>query len=269
MSLSQALKIALLVIGITPQLVFAEAASEERATAARGHYARARAMLVEALTEFEAARKIATPDLLLDPEEWRLSIVTRTEELNRVLDPKPRVTRSGVRFNSGGLRVTRAADRLPGVANGARETNTYGEEQIRGVVELERSRSQKIPPPGLEPIEPSKPQEATSQSKQEEAAKLKEELTDLRELGDTLKEEVLKDSGELPRAEKEVRQESPDSSTRLSVDSELSKQKESENSGLEEEIQRAVEASRKAQPQPTELDERALDEELGGGVQGR
>jgi hypothetical protein len=75
-------------------------ASPERSAAAVGHYARARALLTQALIEFEEGRKLARPDLLLDPEEWRTSVVSRAEELNRVLDPQPRVTRSGARFEA-------------------------------------------------------------------------------------------------------------------------------------------------------------------------
>ena len=104
-------------------------ASEQRKNAAEGHYARARAMLVEALAEFEQGRKYARPDMLLDPEEWRLSVVSRTEELNRILDPKPRVTRDGVRFQADKLMIRRERDRTPPAVNGARDNNTYGEER--------------------------------------------------------------------------------------------------------------------------------------------
>lgn len=105
--------------------------SSERSTAARGHYAHARAHLVRALEEFEIARKLSRPDLLLDSEEWRLSVVSRTEELNRVLDPQPRVTRSGVRFKADGLVVTRQAKQAPAVDDGARDSNDVNND-IRG-----------------------------------------------------------------------------------------------------------------------------------------
>lgn len=75
-------------------------ASSERSAAALGHYARARAMLIEALAEFEEGKRLANPDLLIDSEQWRLTVVSRAEELNRVLDPKPKVTRSGVRYKA-------------------------------------------------------------------------------------------------------------------------------------------------------------------------
>ncbi len=121
-----------------------EYASSERAAAAIGHYARARAMLVEALAEFEEGRRIARPDMLLDSEEWRLSIVSRTEELNRVLDPQPRVTRSGARFRAVKQLIKRDHQRLPAVDGGAQDSNTYGEEQRQK--ELEISREQAVEP---------------------------------------------------------------------------------------------------------------------------
>ena len=83
---------------LTTVAIADEYASPERTAAAVGHYARARSLLVQALDEFEQGRKIARPDLLLDSEEFRISLVSRAEELNRVLDPQPKVTRSGVRF---------------------------------------------------------------------------------------------------------------------------------------------------------------------------
>ncbi len=116
-------------------------ASDERSSAALGHFARARTMLVEALAEFEAGRKIASPDMLLDSEEWRISVISRTEELNRVLDPKPRVTRSGVRFRASKHLIRRERDRLPPVVDGAQDSNTAGEEQREAELELGRRAS--------------------------------------------------------------------------------------------------------------------------------
>ncbi len=98
-------------------------ATLQRKDAALGHYARSRAMLVEALAEFEQARKIARPDMLIDPEEWRLSVISRTEELNRILDPKPRVTRGGAFFKANKLLIRREKQRTPAVENGAKDSN--------------------------------------------------------------------------------------------------------------------------------------------------
>lgn len=119
-------------------------ASAERAEAARGHYARARTLLVEALAEFERGRRIARPDILLDPEEWRLSVVSRTEELNRVLDPQPRVTRSGTRFKANPLLIQDEGRPRTPVQTGVYSSNNFGEEQraaeIQRAKELEAAR---------------------------------------------------------------------------------------------------------------------------------
>lgn len=116
-----------------PQDAAAESsyASPERREAAVGHYSRARALLVEALREFEAGRKIARPDMLLDAEEWRISVVSRTEELNRVLDPKPRVSKSGVYFNANPLLLRREKERLPAPIDEARSSNAFDEADFK------------------------------------------------------------------------------------------------------------------------------------------
>ena len=72
----------------------------ERGGAAIGHYARSRALIIEALAEFELGKRLADPDMLLDSQQWRMTLDSRAEELNRVLDPKPRITRSGVRYKA-------------------------------------------------------------------------------------------------------------------------------------------------------------------------
>ncbi|MBP9838306.1 MAG: hypothetical protein KBC84_06290 [Proteobacteria bacterium] len=108
-------------------------ASEQRKQAALGHYARARTLLVEALAEFEEAKKQGRPDMLVDPEEWRLSVISRTEELNRILDPRPKVTRAGVTFRANRLLIRREKDRTPVVADGAQDNNSGGERPLRSV----------------------------------------------------------------------------------------------------------------------------------------
>ena len=128
-------------------LVFADSSkyvSSERAHAAIGHYARARAMLVQALAEFELARKLARPDMLIDAEEWRISIVSRTEELNRILDPQPRTTRSGVRFKANPLNVKRASRQVRMPLDGARDNNTDGEVEFMRLKNAEKQLQQKI-----------------------------------------------------------------------------------------------------------------------------
>lgn len=112
--------------GVTATASFAEqSSSEERTDAAIGHYAKSRALLVEALEEFETARKLARPDLLIDPEEWRISVISRAEELNRILDPQPRITRSGTRFQANNRLVRRISKR--DVKDLPKDANVYGE----------------------------------------------------------------------------------------------------------------------------------------------
>jgi len=104
-------------------------ASKERSTIARAHMSRARALLVEALAEFEESRKYARPDLLIDSEDWRLRVVSLTEQLNRVVDPRPRVTREGAVFRAPPRLVKRQVERLPDLSDGAKTRSDYGEKQ--------------------------------------------------------------------------------------------------------------------------------------------
>jgi hypothetical protein len=69
--------------------------------------------------------------MLIDPEEWRISIVSRTEELNRILDPKPIVTREGVRFHANPLLIRRERERTPRPDEMARDNSYQGEEDRR------------------------------------------------------------------------------------------------------------------------------------------
>lgn len=75
-------------------------ASKERREAALAHYSRARSMLLESLAEFERARDIARPDLIIDSEAWRNTLVSRARELDRVLEPQARASASGARLDS-------------------------------------------------------------------------------------------------------------------------------------------------------------------------
>lgn len=128
-----------------PQSSFAQQyASNQRTRAAIGYYSRSRAMMVQALEEFEQGRKLAGPDLLIDPEEWRLSVISLTEQLNRVIDPRPKVTGQGVVFRANPRMVRRERDRLPPVPDGARDSNVYGEQQR--MQELQAARAKMYQP---------------------------------------------------------------------------------------------------------------------------
>ncbi len=75
------------------------AKGEELATAV-GHYARSRSLLAAAIREFDQGYRIANPEALLDVSQWRTSLLERASELDRILDPQPRATKGGVKFEA-------------------------------------------------------------------------------------------------------------------------------------------------------------------------
>ena len=77
-----------------------ERASGENLATAVGHYARARSLLIAAIREFDAGYKLANPNVLLDSNEWRATLVDRAQDLDKVLDPQPRLTKSGVKYQA-------------------------------------------------------------------------------------------------------------------------------------------------------------------------
>lgn len=117
--------------GVCPEGAEAQVryASDKRSNTAIAHYARARAMCVETLEEFEVGRKHARPDLLLDPEEWRLTMISLCEQLNRLVDPKIRISNAGVQVSANPRMIHRAKDRLPEVVDGPKIRNDHGEMQ--------------------------------------------------------------------------------------------------------------------------------------------
>jgi len=77
-----------------------EAAEGETLAKAVGYYSRSHSLLIEAIREFDRGAKIARPDSVLDRDEWRASLVSRAEDLERILSPQPRVTKGGVKFEA-------------------------------------------------------------------------------------------------------------------------------------------------------------------------
>jgi hypothetical protein len=75
-------------------------ANNERLAVATGHFARARSLLNAAVREFDQGQKIADPSALLDVKLWRDTLLERSQELNRVLDPQPRASNTGVMYNA-------------------------------------------------------------------------------------------------------------------------------------------------------------------------
>lgn len=82
------------------EVVGLERASGEKLATAVGHYARARSLLIAAVREFDLGYKLANPNVLLDSQQWRSTLIDRTQELDRVLDPQPRASRTGVKFEA-------------------------------------------------------------------------------------------------------------------------------------------------------------------------
>lgn len=77
-----------------------ETAKGEELSAAMGHYGRARALLITAVREFDMGAAKASPEALLDIEAWRNSLIGRAKDLERVLDPQPRVSAGGVKYQA-------------------------------------------------------------------------------------------------------------------------------------------------------------------------
>ncbi len=129
-----------LLIGAGDARAEAQYAGKQRSTVAKAHMSRARTLLVEALEEFEEARKYARPDLLLDSEDFRLRVISLTEQLNRVIDPRPRITREGAVFRVPPRLVKREKDNLPIVSDGAKSRSDFGERDRMESKQRERAR---------------------------------------------------------------------------------------------------------------------------------
>ena len=86
------------VIAGAEQSVAIERAKGDKLAGAVGHFARSRRLLLAAVEEFDRGQSMVNPDALLDSKEFRESLMSRAQDLERVLDPQPRVTKGGVRF---------------------------------------------------------------------------------------------------------------------------------------------------------------------------
>lgn len=78
-------------------LKFEKATVAEQAQAV-GHYARARSLLIAAIREFDKGVKTANPDSLIDSEAWRNTLLDRSEDLEHILAPQPRISEGGVQY---------------------------------------------------------------------------------------------------------------------------------------------------------------------------
>lgn len=86
-----------------------ERAEGERLAEATGHYARTRSLIIAAIREFDKAAALASPDALIDSQEWRRTLVDRAQDLEKVLDPQPRASRGGVKFDADTRLLNEAA----------------------------------------------------------------------------------------------------------------------------------------------------------------
>ena len=77
-----------------------ERAKGEKLATAIGHYARARSLLIAAVREFDQGLKLVDPSALLDSGVWRTTLIDRADELQRVLDPQPRATKTGIKYQA-------------------------------------------------------------------------------------------------------------------------------------------------------------------------
>ena len=75
-----------------------ERATGEQLSRAAGHYARARSLLIAAIREFDKGYQVASPEAILDATTWRKELISRAADLERVLDPQPRASNIGTRF---------------------------------------------------------------------------------------------------------------------------------------------------------------------------
>jgi hypothetical protein len=74
--------------------------SEEEKAAAVGHYARSRSLLIAALREFDQGYKLAKPDAIIDSKQWRDDLISRAEDLERILAPQARASKFGVKYDA-------------------------------------------------------------------------------------------------------------------------------------------------------------------------
>ena len=64
-----------------------------------GHWSRARAYMNLAVREFDKGTEIVDPDAVIDAKELRSDILNKIQILERVIDPQPRATEEGVRYD--------------------------------------------------------------------------------------------------------------------------------------------------------------------------
>lgn len=90
------------------EAVALQKASGETLSAGIGHFSRARSLLLAAVREFDQGLAKVNPDALIDSAKWRATLMERAKEMERVLDPQPRATKGGVRYEPDTRLLTEA-----------------------------------------------------------------------------------------------------------------------------------------------------------------
>ena len=80
-----------------------------RLAAAIGHFSRARSLLISAVREFDAGLKIANPDLLMNSDSWRRTVMDQATELDKVLAPQPPAPIGGIKYPADSRLLNEAA----------------------------------------------------------------------------------------------------------------------------------------------------------------
>jgi hypothetical protein len=83
-------------------------ADNEELASAIGHYSQARALLIAAIREFDKGLKYANPEQVIDVKELRHTLLDQAETLEKILDPQPRTTKYGIRFEGDSRLLTEA-----------------------------------------------------------------------------------------------------------------------------------------------------------------
>lgn len=72
--------------------------SPDKLEEAQGHYAKARALLIAAVHEFDLGLKIADTSSIISPKAWRDTVIDKADDLEKITEPKAKEATSGVKY---------------------------------------------------------------------------------------------------------------------------------------------------------------------------
>ena len=85
----------------TSLLIVSQSYAEDiNRTRAEGHLSRSKGLIIAALREFDEAMKDMPEKSTLNTGRWRSSVAERAEELERLISPKAREARGGIRYEA-------------------------------------------------------------------------------------------------------------------------------------------------------------------------